>query len=291
VAHHNDTTLPGSFGHWGDAAQTIIASSTLQGIRSLCEQRGEDDPSDARQGSQNRYLALLMAPPLGAVLCSNEPFGQTVEQPVCLDKLSVDQFKPLCHSLEMGGRRSDRARCNRHRRRLQSLQNLRRVEAPNAVRLQQALKRLLPDAHRLVGHRYQSPQVEKPFRRNIIRQLKHLRIVTPEQLAKTIAESVPFSTQILSNPRPLPQFDDNRIQRCDRAQAVRSGPECVGKHLGIDFTEPSGIFSRNSRSNSMISLARVRSIISRTNGRSSGSNREQINLVVKGTDSSTSKMR
>jgi hypothetical protein len=38
---------------------------------------------------------------------SNEPFGQTVGLRICLDKLSVDELKPLGHSLKMGGRRSD----------------------------------------------------------------------------------------------------------------------------------------------------------------------------------------
>jgi hypothetical protein len=174
-----------------------------------------------------------MALPLGAVLRSNELFGQTVELPVCLDQLSVDEFKPLCHGLKMGGRRSDRARRNRNGRRPQSLQNLRRIEAPNAVLLQQALKRFLPDTDRFVRYRHQPPQIEKPVRRNVIGQLQHLRIVTPELLADAITESIPFCALILSDPRPLSQFDHNRVERCDRTQTVRISPERVSKHLGI----------------------------------------------------------
>ena len=56
LAHQNDAALAGSLRdgrHTGQAAQGLVVSP-LQGFECLCEQRGDDDPSDARQGSQDR---------------------------------------------------------------------------------------------------------------------------------------------------------------------------------------------------------------------------------------------
>lgn len=62
---HQDLALfPGSLGDRSDtrqASQSVIVSA-LQGIGRLCEQRGENDSSDARQGSQDRHVRLLPLP-------------------------------------------------------------------------------------------------------------------------------------------------------------------------------------------------------------------------------------
>ena len=65
LPHDNDAALAATPGHRCDPAQTaqcVIISST-QGFPSLGEQRGEDDPSDSRQGPQDRHVALLWALP------------------------------------------------------------------------------------------------------------------------------------------------------------------------------------------------------------------------------------
>ena len=61
LPHQDLTLLPGSLGNRRDArqaSQSMIISSP-QSIGSLCEQRGENDSSDARQGSQDRHVTLL----------------------------------------------------------------------------------------------------------------------------------------------------------------------------------------------------------------------------------------
>ena len=51
--------------------------SPLQGVEGLCEQRGEDDPTDTWQGCEDRHVALLdLSPRLGF---RAEAFGEPVK--------------------------------------------------------------------------------------------------------------------------------------------------------------------------------------------------------------------
>lgn len=75
--------------------------SALQGIGCFCEQRGEDDPSDARQGSQDRHVALLSALPLLGTLVASQFLGKRVELGVCPGDLSVDDIQARRNRLEM----------------------------------------------------------------------------------------------------------------------------------------------------------------------------------------------
>jgi hypothetical protein len=61
LAHDNDAALAATLGHRGDpgeGSQGVIISPS-QGLCCLSEERGEDNPSDTRQGSQDRHVALL----------------------------------------------------------------------------------------------------------------------------------------------------------------------------------------------------------------------------------------
>lgn len=51
-ARNDDPAFTEAFGDRGGAGQTsqCMIISALQGVVCFCEQRGEDDPSDARQG-------------------------------------------------------------------------------------------------------------------------------------------------------------------------------------------------------------------------------------------------
>jgi len=62
LSHKNDFALARSLGDWRDARQALqgVVISPSQRIRGFCEQRGEDDPSNARQGSQDRHVTLLI---------------------------------------------------------------------------------------------------------------------------------------------------------------------------------------------------------------------------------------
>ena len=65
LAHHDDAALAAALGHGRHAAQRAerVVISLTQGLPGLGEQRGEDDPSDSRQGAQDRHVALLLALP------------------------------------------------------------------------------------------------------------------------------------------------------------------------------------------------------------------------------------
>src|SRR5262252_2915447 len=75
LAHDDDAALATALGHRGDAGQGAqgVIISPAQRLGSLGEQRGEDDPPDTRQGSQDRHVALLGRLPRRFVLMV---FGQ-----------------------------------------------------------------------------------------------------------------------------------------------------------------------------------------------------------------------
>ena len=65
--------------------------SPAQRFAGLGEQRGKDDPSDARQGSQDRHVALLGLLPHGVAvsLILGNPVGKRVKTVVRLLDLPV----------------------------------------------------------------------------------------------------------------------------------------------------------------------------------------------------------
>ena len=107
LSHKNDFALARSLGDWRDARQASqgVVISPSQRIRGFCEQRGEDDPSNAQQGSQDRHVTLLIELPLGILLSISEPLSQMVDAVIGLADLAVDQIEPLGDGFEMGRRR------------------------------------------------------------------------------------------------------------------------------------------------------------------------------------------
>jgi len=97
LSHKNDFALARSLGDWRDARQALqgVVISPSQRIRGFCEQRGEDDPSNAWQGSQDRHVTLLIELPLGILLSISEPLSQMVDAVIGLADLAVDQIEPL----------------------------------------------------------------------------------------------------------------------------------------------------------------------------------------------------
>src|SRR6516162_3853492 len=93
-----------AFGHRGDAGQGpkgVIVSSA-QRLTRLGEQRGEDDPSDTRQGSQDRHVALLAVLPCGIVLfILGKPVTKRVKTLVRLLDLTVHQLETLGDSADV----------------------------------------------------------------------------------------------------------------------------------------------------------------------------------------------
>ena len=95
-AADDDLALAGAFGDRGDARQAPegMVVSSLQGIEGLCEQRGEDDPADSWQGSEDRLVALLRPLPRRALPVVGEALGEAVELAMGFAELAVDEGEP-----------------------------------------------------------------------------------------------------------------------------------------------------------------------------------------------------
>src|SRR5215207_5396563 len=74
LAHEHDAALAGSLrdrSHPRQASKRSIVSP-LQGLEGLGQQRGEDNPSDPWQRSEDRHIARLWPLPLGSLLRSDK---------------------------------------------------------------------------------------------------------------------------------------------------------------------------------------------------------------------------
>ncbi len=69
----DDPAFAGPLGYGRDSGQTAQSGviAPQQGIPSLCKQRGEDNPSNSRQGCEDFHVMLLGLPCLRA-LCRNK---------------------------------------------------------------------------------------------------------------------------------------------------------------------------------------------------------------------------
>ena len=96
LSHKDDFALARSLGDRRDARQASqgVIVSPSQSIRGFREQRGEHNPSDARQGSQDCHVALLIELFLGLLLAIGEPLGQAVDAVIGLADLAVDEIEP-----------------------------------------------------------------------------------------------------------------------------------------------------------------------------------------------------
>lgn len=96
LAHQHEAALARAFGHRRHARQHAqrVVISALQSIGCFCEQRGGDDLSDARQGSQDRHVALLTRLPR-SIIPTGELFCQLVELCFSVLDLLIDECEPL----------------------------------------------------------------------------------------------------------------------------------------------------------------------------------------------------
>ena len=126
--------------------------SFAQRLRGLAEQRSEDDPSDARQGSQDRHVALLGFLPRRIFLSAfGELVGEFVEPAMRLLDLLVHQFEARRHGGDVGGRCFDCAAGDDERLLAQDAQDLGRLDAANAMGFQQARDAAFAQAGSLGG--------------------------------------------------------------------------------------------------------------------------------------------
>jgi len=137
----DDAILAAAPGHRGDTRQCPqgVIVSPAQRFAGLGNQRGKDDPSDARQGSQDRHVALLGLLPRGAVsLILGNPVAKRVKTLVRLFDLAVHQREALrdCADVGTGGFGRPRGHCQRFLP--QRRQHLGRGDPPDAMSPQDA---------------------------------------------------------------------------------------------------------------------------------------------------------
>src|SRR5271157_2071598 len=148
----DDAAFARSLGYGRDSGQAaqrgVIAP--LQGIPSLCEQRGEDDPSYSRQGCEDLHVMLLCLPWLD--LCGrNESCCQDVELAIRYLELPIHKADARNKARDMRAGGFSRSGGDLQRRFAQHVQNMRGVEAPDTIAFQDLGDRRFADALRFGG--------------------------------------------------------------------------------------------------------------------------------------------
>src|SRR6516162_6129437 len=230
----DDAALAGALGHGRDSCKAaqggVIAPQ--QGIPSLCKQRGEDDPSHSRQGCEDFHVMLLLLPGF-RILCGDEPGCQRIEVALGFLDLVVYQADACNERLGMGAGRFNGSGGNLHRRRTQHSYHMAGGEAPDTMALQYLGGCRLADTGRFARRWRSFPQIEEPLGAKVAFQFQHGGKIAPKLLPKPVGEAVALGAKVLGNPRPLPQFGDDRIGRRQQPEAARIGTQGRGHDLGV----------------------------------------------------------
>jgi hypothetical protein len=172
--------------HAGQGAQGVVISR-LDGLMSLHEQRGEDNPSHPRQGAQDCRVALLgILPGLG--LRSGKLFDQAVDPPRDGLDLVIDQVEALRNGRDVDAGRIGRSWRDCQRRPTQDGQGIVRSDSSDTMGCQHPRDFGLGQAHGFGRGWRLAPKCQEPVRTNISGQIKHLRIVAPELLPHAVRQ-------------------------------------------------------------------------------------------------------
>jgi len=150
-----------------------------------------------------------------------------------LPELVIDEPDARGERLDMRGCGLGCSGGDLHRRLAQHVQDMRGVEASDAIALQDLSDRRLSDANCFVGRRRDLPQVEQPLRSEIAFEIEHRWKIAPELFAHAVCKAVALGAKIVGNARPLPQFNDDGIGDGKRSEATQIGAQGRGHHLGV----------------------------------------------------------
>jgi hypothetical protein len=150
-----------------------VIVSSLEGFPSLCEQRGEDDPTVSWQGCEDRSVALLVYLSRFTLRRLGQEAAQPVKLAVRLLELAVDHSQTFDEHAHMSACGLDRPGGDRDWRLSQSRQRLGSRETANASASQDPRDARLTDAHRFVGRRHELPQIKEPFRAQLLFEFEH----------------------------------------------------------------------------------------------------------------------
>ena len=178
----DDAALAGTLGNGGDTTQSpqSMIISPLQSIPGFCEQRGENDPANARQGCEDCCVMLLFQlPRFGLPVFlrrrSRQPGGQLVKPPVRLLDLTVEKAKARKEHGNVPDRSLGRSGMHRDSGLTQNLQHMGGAETADAMTLQKFGYGCLPDANRFDGRRHRLPQVQEPFGAKVTIEVQNSR--------------------------------------------------------------------------------------------------------------------
>ena len=112
----DDAALSGTLGDRSSATKSPQGAivSSLEGFPSLCEQRGEDDPTVSWQGGEDRSVALLVYLSRFALRRLGQEAAQPVELAMRILELTVDHSQTFAEHSNMSACRLDRFRGDGH---------------------------------------------------------------------------------------------------------------------------------------------------------------------------------
>ena len=100
--------------------------------------------------------------------------------------------------------------------------------------LEKALQRPALDLPGLRGRRNLGPKVEHPGLDHASDRIEDLRVVAPQLLPHSVRQAHAVPLEFLVDPRPRPEFDDDRIDGVDSPEVVKVCPQRVGEDAGIE---------------------------------------------------------
>src|SRR5215211_7930462 len=240
MASHHDAALAAAAGYWGHARQypQHVVISPPQRLAGLGEQRGDVDPSEPWTGTQDRDVALLADLPRRALRSGLDGGAELVQPALSFLDLLIDEPQTCCDGADMGGCGFGCPRRHPERRPAQDTQDLCRIQATNAIVLEDACDRLLADPRRPRWSRHLLPYIEEPFGRQVIAQFAGLRVVSPQLAAHPVGQAILLLLELIVDARPFPQLDHQRIVDREAAEGVLIGAQRTGQHLGIAAVVP-----------------------------------------------------
>ena len=135
---------------------------------------------------------------------------------------------------DVGSRGLGGSGCNGNGRGAEDVEELVGGDPPDPVALEKALKGPALDPPGLRGRRHLGPEVEDPGLDHAADRIEDLRIVAPQLLPHAVRQARAVPRELLVDPRPRPEFDDDRVDEVDPAEVVEIGPQRVGEDAGVE---------------------------------------------------------
>ena len=200
----------------------------------LGEQRGEDGLTDSGQGGENRHVALPAGLAGAGVLAVGQDIDQAGDLPLGVGELAMHEAEAFGEAPDVGHRGLCGSGRHGDGRGAEDFLKLVGGDPPDPVALEKPFEGPALDPPGLRGRRNLGPEIENPGLDHVSDRFKDLRIVAPQLLPHPVRQAGAVPREILVDPRPRPEFDDDRIDGIDPAEVVKIGPQSVGEDAGVE---------------------------------------------------------